>query len=39
MVVAVVDGHEKDPQIQNFLKFLKTEKAKQILEKFGITTK
>jgi molybdate transport system substrate-binding protein len=39
MVVAVVDGHEKDPQIQSFLKFLKTEKAKQILEKFGITTK
>lgn len=39
MVVAVVDGQENDPQIQNFLKFLKTDKAKEILRKFGITTK
>jgi molybdate transport system substrate-binding protein len=36
MVAAVVDGAEADPLIQAFIKFLSSQKAKEILRSFGV---
>ncbi len=37
MAVVVVKGHENDPEIQKFLEFLKSEEAKKILDKHGVS--